>query len=241
VAWLGIVLQLATVYIARVPPNSPDFDINNMLVTTTRKRSGQYFSCKYCGDQFYRRPSHIRRGITKSCGKSMCKSASMSGEGNPYWGKTHNDEVRAKMKDAKPARPSDASKKRRYGPKPGSFSHTPEARKKIAEASRKMWAEKRDMMLASLPRGKDNWWNKISDEPRYRLQFTPLQRREWKDEKCGWCAEVDDLVLDHIIPVMSGGKNIRENAQTLCRKCNMWKRDYVDRPFHLAKLAIEGG
>jgi hypothetical protein len=50
---------------------------------------------------------------------------------------------------------------------------------------------------------------------------------------CQWCgAKAPDVVLhiDHIIPVIRGGKTESRNLQTLCHACNIGKSDKV---FHL--------
>lgn len=58
--------------------------------------------------------------------------------------------------------------------------------------------------------------------------FKPHQRRKWIEANCGRCGSTEDLQLDHIVPRFMGGKNKRDNAQTLCRRCNLrkfWKED----------------
>lgn len=199
-------------------------------------KTGRDFVCPHCGDTFYRRGSHIRRGITKSCGKTMCKSAAMSGGNNPFWGRNHSDEMRASLSEMKKTK-----KVRRYGPLKGGFNHTPEAKAAISASLREQWRVNRDKRMAAVEKGAiTQRAMNISGELRYRLAFTPVQRREWADCKCAWCDATDDLVLDHIIPVMAGGDNRRANAQTLCRKCNLWKVKHVDRPYVLAKLDSQG-
>lgn len=201
----------------------------------TSKRQGQVFVCKHCGDEFYRRPSHVRRGITKSCGKSMCKSAAMSGANNPFWGRNHSEEMRSRLSDMK-------TPKKARGPAKGSFTHTPEAKAAISASLREQWRLNRDKRLEAVAKATETQRsNRLTDEPRYRAQFTPLQRAEWTGNVCAWCDATDDLVLDHIIPVMAGGKNRRANAQTLCRRCNIWKVKHVDRPYVLAVLDDRGG
>lgn len=193
------------------------------------RKTGSYHPCKVCGTPVWRTPSAVRRNIRQTCSKA-CLSEMMSGPGNPFWGKVHDEATRQKIREGRRANPP-----KKTGP-PKGYKHSPEARAKISEALRQRWRDNRDSMLAHNP-------PKLTprEDQRYRRNFTPLQRREWKDNKCAWCNETDDLTLDHIIPVMAGGTNRRSNAQTLCRLCNLWKMKHVDRPFYLATLGSKGG
>jgi 5-methylcytosine-specific restriction endonuclease McrA len=51
--------------------------------------------------------------------------------------------------------------------------------------------------------------------------------REWiidrDGNKCMECHTMDDLTVDHIVPVILGGKTNPDNLQTLCRVCNSRK------------------
>jgi len=40
---------------------------------------------------------------------------------------------------------------------------------------------------------------------------------------CKNCGAVDDLTIDHIIPIRNGGTDNLDNLQVLCRKCNSSK------------------
>jgi len=44
------------------------------------------------------------------------------------------------------------------------------------------------------------------------------------DNRCVKCGNTSNLQVDHIIPFQDGGKTVKENLQTLCRKCNIEKR-----------------
>ena len=191
------------------------------------KRSGEYFPCVICGEQFYRRRSYVARGIRKTCGKTECKSASMSGANNPFWGKTHSEEMKAQMVASHRARPGP---RKRTGP-PKGYKHTPEARAQITAALKKRWANNRDKMLDAMRREP-----KPREKQRYRHCFTRSQKRDWQEPVCRWCGATDSLVLDHIIPVLCGGSNEKRNAQTLCTPCNIWKMTHVDRALFVAGL-----
>ena len=113
------------------------------------------------------------------------------------------------------------------------YKHTAEAREKMSAALRERWANNRDKMLESLAHLRND---KARELQRYRRNFTPMQRREWKETRCVWCGTSQKLTLDHIIPVMCGGLNERRNAQTLCQPCNIWKMHNVDRLLFLSGL-----
>lgn len=203
--------------------------------TRPYRNNGQFFSCAFCGEQFYRRASFIKRGITKTCGKRSCLSQYMMKERNPFWGKEHSPEVREALRTARAARPRPRPRKKLAAPAEH-HQHTAEARARIAEATRRRWVDNRDLMLSYIQRN-----DAPREEQRYRRNFTPWQRKNWKTDKCIWCGTKDNLSLDHIIAVIDGGFNLKENAQTLCQPCNIWKSVYVDRPSHLARLALQSG
>lgn len=41
--------------------------------------------------------------------------------------------------------------------------------------------------------------------------------------KCSACASTDDLVIDHVVPIVRGGTSALENLQALCAPCNRAK------------------
>lgn len=200
-------------------------------------RTGEEVPCCICGTKRYRCAAYIRRNARITCGNVECKAALRRGENNPFWGKSHTAETMAKISDSIRNR----SIPRRKGGPPKGYKHTPEEKAKMSAALKERWKTQRDKMIANLPRGEDHHLRKINYEPRYRSNFAPWQRIEWKDTQCAWCGSTENLVLDHIIPVMAGGKGIRQNAQTLCQPCNLWKAWNVDRPYKLALLADQGG
>lgn len=208
------------------------------MIEKSHRRKGTYFTCPHCHDEFYRRPSHVRRGIKKTCGKTECLSKSQMGSGNSFWGKNHSPETLTKIQSMRRARVSESP---RRGRGPVGYKHTPEARARISASLREQWRKNRDKRLAATKKGGETQrMNSLSTEPRYRLQFTPMQRRDWIESKCVWCDATEDLVLDHILPVMAGGKNARSNCQTLCRTCNLWKMRYVDRPLVISIIESSG-
>lgn len=185
------------------------------------RKNGATFKCVICGSEFYRKRSFIERGITNTCGKSECKSKFFSGPNNPAWGRIPTEENRQAVSN---------SNKRRSGP-PKGWKPTPEHRAAVSAALKDMWLNHRDKMIAAITKPK------TMADPRHRREFTPYQKSVWKADFCAWCGTTDGLELDHIIPIVVGGLNIKENSQTLCRKCNLWKMAYVDRPMRIAMLA----
>ena len=121
------------------------------------------------------------------------------------------------------------------------FKHTVEELKKIGEASKKLWQQDwyRDLMIKAQKRpnsgqykeGHIPWTNgrKLNPEFKKSSRFSTFVRRKVKKEKCLWCGTTERLELDHILAKCNGGKNIIENCQVLCKKCNLIKRDTIDQ------------
>lgn len=91
----------------------------------------------------------------------------------------------------------------------------------VSTYSRSLWKlQPRDKDLVALPRAKR----------KLRLfNFTASQRAVWIGTKCAVCETTENLCLDHILAVSRGGKNTKDNAQTLCQPCNNWKARHIDR------------
>lgn len=64
-----------------------------------------------------------------------------------------------------------------------------------------------------------------------RAKRTPLRTSEViaamlaSNGRCVACGSVDELQVDHILPVSRGGTNDSDNLQMLCQPCNASKRD----------------
>ena len=72
------------------------------------------------------------------------------------------------------------------------------------------------------------------------VPWTPWQRTEWTEKKCERCDETASLQLDHRTPTCLGGENVMENAQTLCRRCNVLKFHREDLPaFQLKQQTVK--
>lgn len=61
----------------------------------------------------------------------------------------------------------------------------------------------------------------------YANLFTRGLRKKMITEEsfCLKCSSQENLVLDHIVPIAKEGKNIVDNIQVLCQKCNRQKSD----------------
>ena|SRR6266566_368157 len=62
-------------------------------------------------------------------------------------------------------------------------------------------------------------------------------------EVCELCGNVENLVIDHIIPLSRGGSNDLDNLRTLCTSCNVkeaWKyRERENLPKYTTQLHPE--
>jgi len=56
-----------------------------------------------------------------------------------------------------------------------------------------------------------------------KLRYKIFERDQFKCVLCGATAKDEKLVIDHIVPVVSGGTNNETNLRTLCRQCNHGK------------------
>lgn len=198
-------------------------------------KRGRTYTCPECGTEFYRGPANVKatnQDRPKFCSRK-CLNSYQRGDKNPFWGRTHSAATKDKISKSRKGKCLQNSNALGY-------KHTDAARAKIGDASKRLWSEHAEKMNGSRRRGKDhpNW--KPPELRTSRKCFTPLQQRTWKDSKCAYCHGSDDLVLDHIIPLFDGGYHRRENVQTLCQPCNLWKVYNVDLPRYHAALALQG-
>lgn len=187
------------------------------------------FICQVCKKPVYRSPAQI---TSKRCGKTCslkCKGIYFRGKNSSWWNRSHSEKSKRLISASRKGKCIGNQNAKGY-------KHTEAALQRIAEASKQLWKLNRNKMLAALPRGDNHFWHKLPTERRHRVQFSPLQRREWKDALCAYCGVSENLELDHIIPVFEGGTNVRSNCQTLCRGCNLFKTHYVDKPRYFARL-----
>lgn len=198
-------------------------------------KKGKNYKCAMCGKIFYRGPYNVKNtnpDRPKFCSRE-CLNVYQVGKNNPFYGKKHSEETKKKV--SKSRKGKCLGNKNALG-----YKHTDIARKKISEASKKLWKNHKNKMIESLPRGAEhsNW--KPPETRTTRKCFTPYQQRTWKNSNCAYCHGTKNLVLDHIIPLFDGGKHKRDNIQTLCQPCNLWKLYNVDLPRYHAALALKG-
>ena len=84
--------------------------------------------------------------------------------------------------------------------------------------------------------GATNYRNKLLNDENIERQkacsFTSRQDiKDWVFEKhgkiCLACGTNKNISLDHVIPIIKKGENIKENLQPLCKPCNSRKHDKI--------------
>jgi len=85
------------------------------------------------------------------------------------------------------------------------------------------------------------FWSDITDEEiaRERNKAKELRKSSWWKNKrssgiCYYCRNkftVNDLTMDHIIPLVRGGRSVKENLVPACKKCNFEKKHKL--PFEI--------
>lgn len=153
-------------------------------------------------------------------------------KGISYWsGKQRNDGTKAKISSNRKGKC--LGNKNAFG-----TVWTKEMKEGKSLSSKLVWSrpEVKQKYIKSIS-GAKNWrWNPNRQEVLDRLglsqfyRFTQKQKKMWMKNFCKWCGSTDYLQLDHILAIINGGKNTEDNAQTLCRSCNRFKRDKIDFP-----------
>jgi 5-methylcytosine-specific restriction endonuclease McrA len=80
----------------------------------------------------------------------------------------------------------------------------------------------------------ESFWSDVSDEEitRERRKAKELKSTPWWKNKrssgiCYYCKRkfpVGDLTMDHLVPLIRGGKSVKENLVPSCKKCNSEKK-----------------
>ena len=59
------------------------------------------------------------------------------------------------------------------------------------------------------------------------LKKTLWWRNKLSEKKCYYCGnkfDIDELSMDHLVPVVRGGRSIKGNLVVACKKCNFDKK-----------------
>ena len=109
--------------------------------------------------------------------------------------------------------------------------HKEDARIKGAEWNKRNHEKKLEIQRKYRESHKDEI-RKNGRERMALIRSGDFTKEEWEDIKkkfdyrCACCGTKEPeikLETDHIVPISKGGKNIKENIQPLCRKCNTKK------------------
>lgn len=82
----------------------------------------------------------------------------------------------------------------------------------------------------------DECWQATEEDRKRRRKCSIHVKRailERDGYKCVKCGDTRHLHVDHIVAIASGGTSDYGNLQTLCRNCNIAKRDFDEVPEHL--------
>ena len=94
-------------------------------------------------------------------------------------------------------------------------------------------------------------WIDIKKDPKHvareRAKAKELRRSAWWKQQlakgvCHYCGKMfksSELTLDHILPVVRGGKSVKSNCVPCCKACNNDKK-YLT-PAELIMRELEGG
>lgn len=183
------------------------------------------FKDKYCN------PKRGRQFCNKSCATTYRNIHNNPQAGKRPWnyGIPQTDECKAKLSAALKGKGLGIQRTKGY-------KHTAESRAKISEANRIWWSNpaNKASFIQQMSGVNNPRYNPNREEVRKRLgnalffRFTRGQRAAWIKSACERCGSQDRLELDHRLAIMNGGINTEDNAQTLCRSCNIWKRNNVD-------------
>jgi len=157
-------------------------------------------------------PRPPRQALCRTCGTAWM----VSGRGATP--KYCSDECKPKY-ESRPYDPATgaAAKRRRYWADPDKYrAH---ARRAMSTWRGRNPEQERDRVRTSLHRRRTrlqgNGVYQVSDRDLARLGRTP----------CAACGSLEDLTIDHIIPISRGGSHGIGNLQSLCRSCNASKNN----------------
>ena len=94
-------------------------------------------------------------------------------------------------------------------------------------------------------------WIEIKKDPKHvsreRAKAKDLRKSEWwklqrSKGACHYCAQTfspDELTMDHILPVVRGGKSTKANCVPCCKECNNEKKYLTPAEMILRELDAE--
>jgi 5-methylcytosine-specific restriction protein A len=94
-------------------------------------------------------------------------------------------------------------------------------------------------------------WIDIKKDPKHvareRAKAKELRKSEWWKQElaksiCYYCRgnfEPSELTMDHILPVVRGGKSLKSNCVPCCKECNNDKKYLTPAEMILRELELE--
>lgn len=185
-----------------------------------RPRTGQTVTCVVCAATVYRGPKRIREGRAYVCSEA-CRLAAhekkLIDRTAPRPNRKLGEEIKCFHCGKAVYRKKSMIERR--------IAMTCGASTCVSAYSRSLWG---------LPPLTEKQAAYKKGPARRASNFTAAQRVAWLGSSCARCGTAKNLSLDHIIPVAAGGLSTRENAQTLCQPCNIWKSNHEDRQLAVA-------
>lgn len=215
-----------------LPPCRPlqDFQVNQRwfihvplrhifgIADMGRKRLGETRNCTTCGKEFYRPPSYVAAWPSATCSRKCAAVNRLKGEARNC--KQCGKGFYALKRDIDKgfgiycSNDCNGAAYRRQVTVKCNWCSKPIQRVFNEAANRKTLYC--DMTCKTA-------WNRRFYARRSR-KFSPWHKKAWRETFCRRCGSTTNLQLDHIIPRFAGGMPVRENAQTLCRPCNLRKQ-----------------
>jgi 5-methylcytosine-specific restriction endonuclease McrA len=95
-------------------------------------------------------------------------------------------------------------------------------------------------------------WIEIKKDPQHvsreRAKAKALRKSDWWKQQlstgtchyCGQAFQAEELTMDHILPVVRGGKSVKSNCVPCCKECNTDKKYLTPAEMILRELEDEG-
>lgn len=191
----------------------------------SRKRKAQPRQCKVCGETFYKPKSHLAKWPARTCSRSC--AAVLRNKSIKRLCLTCGSEFSIQVRKTKNG----------FGKYCSNACQGKAEIRRVTVKCRWCGADKSVTPYTAKSRKKHfcdlscaHSWAQRFGTKKGKNAFLAVHKREWLNDTCCRCGSTSELELDHIIPRFAGGKAIRNNAQTLCRKCNrekFWREDAV--------------